>query len=91
MRRVLVALGGSCVLIVALGGGAHAESTLVAQYYGPGYPPPGYGYRPPCQAVTPGPFGGAARGAARGALTGAIFEKAGRARRSDSPGGHSRT
>ena len=49
-----------------------------AQYY----PPPGYGYppssRPPCEAVTPGPFQGAARGAAGGALIGAISGNAGR-------------
>jgi len=49
-----------------------------AQYY----PPPGYGYPPgsppPCQAVTPGPFHGAARGAAGGALIGAISGNAGR-------------
>ena len=55
--------------------------TLYAQYYRPpppgyGYPPPGY--RPPCQAVTPGPFQGAARGAAGGALIGAISGNAGR-------------
>ncbi len=52
--------------------------TLYAQYY----PPPGYGHpptsRPPCQAVTPGPFQGAARGAAGGALIGAISGNAGR-------------
>ena len=48
-----------------------------AQYYPP--PPPGYGYSPPpCQAVTPGPFQGAARGAAGGALIGAISGNAGR-------------
>ena len=43
------------------------------------YPPPGY-YRapPPCQAVTPGPFRGAARGAAGGALFGAIGGNAGK-------------
>jgi hypothetical protein len=55
--------------------------TLYAQYYPP--PPPGYGYpppsyRPPCYAVTPGPFQGAARGAAGGALIGAIGGNAGR-------------
>jgi hypothetical protein len=52
--------------------------TLYAQYY----PPSGYGYppssRPPCEAVTPGPFQGAARGAAGGALIGAISGNAGR-------------
>ena len=54
--------------------------TLYAQYY----PPSGYGYppssRPPCEAVTPGPFQGAARGAAGGALIGAISGNAGRNR-----------
>lgn len=53
---------------------------LYAQYYAP---PSGYGYpapgsRPPCNAVTPGPFQGAARGAAGGALIGAISGNAGR-------------
>jgi hypothetical protein len=43
-----------------------------AQYY----PPPSS--RPSCQAVTPGPFQGAARGAAGGALIGAISGNAGR-------------
>jgi hypothetical protein len=53
--------------------------TRYAQYYPPphyGYPPPNY--RPPCYAVTPGPFQGAARGAAGGALLGAIGGNAGR-------------
>jgi len=44
--------------------------TLYAQYY----PPSGYGYppssRPPCEAVTPGPFQGAARGGAEVLLSG---------------------
>ncbi len=62
---------------IAAGTSAVADSRY-AQYY----PPPGYGYqpssRPPCQAVTPGPFQGAARGAAGGALIGAISGNAGR-------------
>ena len=37
---------------------------------GYGYPPPGY--RPSCEAVTSGPFQGAARGAAGGALIRAV-------------------
>ena len=37
-----------------------------------------YGSRPPCSAVTPSPFAGAARGAARGAIVGGIFGNAGR-------------
>ena len=36
MSRGLVEFGGSCVLEVALGGAAPAESMLVAQYYGTG-------------------------------------------------------
>jgi Glycine-zipper domain len=51
---------------------------LYAQYYAPGYGYPPQGYRPPCEAVTPGPFQGAARGAAGGALIGAISGNAGR-------------
>src|SRR5712672_3171269 len=46
--------------------------TLYAQYYPPGYSSPPPGYRPPCNAVTPGPLQGAGRGAAGGALIGAI-------------------
>jgi hypothetical protein len=45
--------------------------------YAQNYPPPGY-YPPPCAAVTPGPFRGAARGAAGGALFGAIAGNAGK-------------
>jgi Glycine-zipper domain len=45
-------------------------------YYPPRYySPPG---RPPCGAVVPGPFAGAARGAAGGAIIGAIAGNAGR-------------
>jgi Glycine-zipper domain len=63
---------------IAAGTSAIAE-TRYAQYYPQqhyGYPPPGY--RPPCNAVTPGPFQGAGRGAAGGALIGAISGNAGR-------------
>ena len=52
----------------------HISMVAHAQYYGS--PPPGY--RPPCQAVTPGPLQGAGRGAAGGALIGAISGNAGR-------------
>lgn len=55
---------------------AAAADARYAQYYAP--PPPGYGYVPPCQAVTRGPFRGAARGAAGGALFGAIGGNAGK-------------
>jgi uncharacterized membrane protein len=41
-------------------------------------PPPSNFGPPPCHAVTPGPFRGAARGAAGGALFGAIGGNAGR-------------
>jgi hypothetical protein len=56
---------------------AAPAGTVYAQYYPPGYgyPP---SYRPPCQAVTPGPLRGAARGAAGGAIIGAISGNAGR-------------
>ena len=63
---------------IAAGRSAIAD-TRYAQYYAPprhGYPPPGY--RPPCNAVTPGPLQGAGRGAAGGALIGAISGNAGR-------------
>ena len=49
-----------------------------APQYAQYYPPPSYYGRPPCQAVTPGPFRGADRGAAGGALIGAIGGNAGR-------------
>ena len=54
--------------------------TIYEKYYppGPGYRYPQYGSAPPCPAVTPGPFQGAARGAAGGALIGAISGNAGR-------------
>jgi hypothetical protein len=55
---------------------AAAADARYAQYYPP--PPPGYGYVPPCEAVTRGPFRGAARGAAGGALFGAIGGNAGK-------------
>ena len=42
----------SCLLMAALGDGTRADELRLAQYYGPDYPPPGYGYPPPCQAVT---------------------------------------
>jgi hypothetical protein len=72
----VVALTG---INIAAGKCAFAD-ILYAQYYPS---PPGYGYpppssRPPCYAVTPGPFRGAARGAAGGALFGAIGGNAGR-------------
>lgn len=63
--------------VAGAGNGASAASQY-AQYY----PPPGNGYppgaRPPCEAVMPGPFRGAARGAAGGAAIGAISGNAGR-------------
>jgi len=63
-----------CVAMLSKTGAAAYER--YAQYYPP--PPPGYGYPPPCQAVTRGPLRGAARGAAGGALFGAIGGNAGR-------------
>jgi Glycine-zipper domain len=68
MVRFIVLLGTALGIISAISGVAEA------QYYRP--PPPNYA--PPCNAVTPGPFAGAARGAAGGALFGAIGGNAGR-------------
>jgi len=51
MRRGRIMLT-SCLLMAALGDGTRADELRLAQYYGPDYPPPGYGYPPPCQAVT---------------------------------------
>lgn len=78
MRRGAMIIAGGCLALAALGSGARAEGVALAQYYGPGYPPPRYGSPPPCAAVTPSPLRGAAGGAARGALVGAIFGNAGR-------------
>jgi len=76
MLRLSVLLQAAATLTsinIAAGTSAIAD-TRYAQYY---QPPPGYS-RPPCNAVTPGPFQGAARGAAGGALIGAISGNAGR-------------
>ena len=77
LSALLLAAAAAAGIGIAAGTSAVADSRY-AQYY----PPPGYGYppssRPPCQAVTPGPFQGAARGAAGGALIGAISGNAGR-------------
>ena len=75
MPRFRVLLLPAAILILT-----NLSAVAYGQYYplpsGYGYPPPGY--RPPCEAVTPGPFQGAARGAAGGALIGAISGNAGR-------------
>jgi hypothetical protein len=67
------------VLTIALSVVAALSRVADAQQYGRTYGsyPPGYA-RPPCYAVTPGPFAGAARGAAGGALFGAIGGNAGK-------------
>lgn len=74
MRRPFLIFCAAAGLLMSFAGPS------LAQYYypPPGYrpPPPGYG-PPPCQAVTRGPFAGAARGAAGGALFGAIGGNAG--------------
>jgi hypothetical protein len=74
----LLAIAALTAIDFAAASQSAVADTLYAQYY----PPPGHGYppssRPPCQAVTPGPFQGAARGAAGGALIGAISGNAGR-------------
>lgn len=64
MRRGFLMIAGSLLIISGIGG-ARAGDVLLAQYYR--YPPPGYGYPPPCPAVTAGPFRGAAGAARRGA------------------------
>jgi Glycine-zipper domain len=73
MARFALLLFGTMLLTAILG------MPLRAQYYPPGYRPPPPAYAPPpCQAVTSGPFRGAARGAAGGALFGAIGGNAGK-------------
>jgi Glycine-zipper domain len=70
MVRFILALGTALWIVAALSGSANAQNSW-------NRPPPGY-RPPPCAAVTPGPFQGAARGAAGGALFGAIGGNAGR-------------
>jgi hypothetical protein len=77
MRRLILSLSAAVLLCVtSLTQTAAAANARYAQYYSA--PPPGYGYVPPCEAVTRGPFRGAARGAAGGALFGAIGGNAGK-------------
>ena len=74
MARFALLLSGTMLVTVILG-----MPPLYAQYYPPGYRPPPPAYAPPpCQAVTSGPFRGAARGAAGGAMFGAIGGNAGK-------------
>ena len=73
MVRLALSLCGAISIVAFLGGPVQAQSQP------PGYrPPPPGSYPPPCQAVTSGPFRGAARGAAGGALFGAIGGNAGK-------------
>jgi Glycine-zipper domain len=76
MLRFFVALGAACWICAAVPAFSEGQ---IAQFCQPrrSAPPPGWG-PPPCYAVTPGPFSGAARGAAGGALIGAISGNAGR-------------
>ena len=77
LRRFILSLSGlmlTCALMPT--DTMSAANVQYAQYYPP--PPPGYGYVPPCQAVTRGPLRGAARGAAGGAMFGAIGGNAGK-------------
>jgi hypothetical protein len=79
LRLSVLFLAATLTSINIAAGTSAIADTRYAQYYPPqhyGNPPPGY--RPPCNAVTPGPFQGAARGAAGGALIGAISGNAGR-------------
>ncbi|MGH7060945.1 MAG: glycine zipper family protein [Stellaceae bacterium] len=71
MLRFLVFFGAAIWLATAIAASAYAQN-----FPSRGFPPPNS--RPPCHAVTPGPFSGAARGAAGGALFGAIGGNAGR-------------
>ena len=77
LRLLTLSLSAAAlVCVIMLSQTAAAADARYAQYYPA--PPPGYGYVPPCQAVTRGPFRGAARGAAGGALFGAIGGNAGK-------------
>jgi Glycine-zipper domain len=67
---------GLAFLVFSVPRFAAAQSSARLEY-AQNYPPPGY-YPPPCAAVTPGPFRGAARGAAGGAIFGAIAGNAGK-------------
>jgi hypothetical protein len=72
MVRSILVLGIELALVAVLSRVADAQ---YGRYYGGN--PPAYA-PPPCYAVTPGPFRGAARGAAGGAVLGAIGGNAGR-------------
>ena len=72
MARSIVMVGIALIVVAAVSRVADAQYGQSSRGYGPGYA------RPPCSAVTPGPFAGAARGAAGGALFGAIGGNAGR-------------
>jgi len=77
LRRLILSLSGlmlTCIFMPT--STVAAANAQYAQYYPP--PAPGYGYPPPCQAVTRGPLRGAARGAAGGAMFGAIGGNAGK-------------
>jgi hypothetical protein len=68
MARSILVLGIALSIVAALSRAADAQYGRSAPAYAP----------PPCYAVTPGPFRGAARGAAGGAVFGAIGGNAGR-------------
>jgi hypothetical protein len=77
MRLLTLSLSAVTLLcVINLSQTAAVADARYAQYYPS--PPPGYGYVPPCEAVTRGPFRGAARGAAGGAIFGAIGGNAGK-------------
>src|SRR5215469_3102299 len=75
MRHFAVALIAAIPIVCE---SAAVSAARVESVYAQYAPPPPPGYRPPCQAVTPGPLRGAARGAAGGAIIGAISGNAGR-------------
>ncbi|HEX3416502.1 MAG TPA: glycine zipper family protein [Stellaceae bacterium] len=79
LRLSVFFLAAATLASINIAGGTSAVAdTQYAQYYQPGYRYSPPGYRPPCNAVTPGPLQGAGRGAAGGALIGAISGNAGR-------------
>ena len=64
-QRISVLLLAAAAL-TAIDFAAASQSPLAEPSYAQYYPPPSYGYppssRPPCQAVTPGPFQGPQEG-----------------------------
>jgi hypothetical protein len=83
LRLSVFFLAAATLASINIAGGTSAVAdTQYAQYYQPGYRYSPPGYRPPCNAVTPGPLQGAGRGAAGGGrLSGRYQAMPGAARR----------